>query len=87
MMLDTRMVIGSNGKRVAPLQSSPITSFHIFAPRANFKPAKFFFIGINILYRYREWKKGNEEMRNGGNVVSVNKRCDFEFLIDGKWRI
>lgn len=86
-MLDTRMVIGSNGKRAAPLQSSPITSFHIFAPRANFKPAKIFFIGINILYRYREWKKGNEEMRNGGNVVSVNKRCDFEFLIDGKWRI
>lgn len=44
MMLDTRMVIGSNGKRAAPLQSSPITSFHIFAPRANFKPAKIFFL-------------------------------------------
>lgn len=29
MTLDTRMVIGSNGKRAAPLQSSLITSFHI----------------------------------------------------------
>lgn len=43
------------------------------------QPNFFFFIGINILYRYREWKKGNEERRN---VVSVNKRCGFEFLVE-----
>lgn len=85
-MLDTRMVIGSNGKRAAPLRPRLLrfTFSHLVLI---LNQPNFFFIGINILYRYREWKKGNEEMRNGGNVVSVNKRCDFEFLIDGKWRI
>lgn len=40
-----------------------------------------FFIDIRILYRYREWKKGNEEMEETSWVL-IN---DFEFLIDGKW--
>lgn len=65
MTLDIRMVIGSNGKRAAPLQSSLITSFHIrlvlILNQLNFLSV-YINISVSIL-RMEERKWGDDEWR------------------------